>query len=153
MNLICRNWIRDLNSQAIKVFGVLLFFIFISCERYDPLNLGDVDCYDCYTEKPEWVRLNVKLTINSENQSVPLVIFVGNIEDADTNWIDISYTEDYWVDVKPNRYYSVTARYKDGNKIIYAVDGDKIKLKHTDDSCDEPCYYSTGGYIDVQLKK
>ncbi len=126
--------------------------MFVSCERYDPVNVGEIDCYNCYNPRPEWVRLNIKVTINNENQKVPLTIYIGNFEDGNVDWIDTTSIADYWVEVHPDQYYSVKAEYKDGNKLIYAIDGDKIKLNYTENSCDEPCYYSTGGYIDVQLK-
>ncbi len=137
----------------ISLLAITLFMLFVSCERYEPLNIGDVDCYECFNPRPEWVKLNVKVTINHENQRVPLTLYIGNFEDGNVDWIDTTSSIDYWVDVHPDQYYSVKAEYKDGSKIIYAIDGDKIKLNYSKESCDEPCYYSTGGYIDVQLKK
>jgi hypothetical protein len=142
-----------MKRRIIHIVVFILLILFFSCERYDPVNVGEVDCYECYSLKPEWVRLNVKLTINNENKAVPLVIYIGNIEDGNVDWVDTSYSDDYWVDVHPDAYYSVTAEYKDGNKTIFAVDGDRVNLNYSDNSCDEPCYYATGGYIDVQLKK
>lgn len=99
-----------------------------------------------------WVRLNVRVTINSENPYVPLQIYVGNIEGNQVDWVDTTEKKDYWVDVKPDRYYSVRAKYKSGTKTIYAVDGDKVNLNYTTSDCSQNCYYQTGGYIDVQLK-
>lgn len=138
--------------NKIPLISVLIIILSISCERYDPVNVGEVDCYNCFNPRPEWVKLNVKVTISNENPRVPLTIYIGNFEDDNIDWIDTSYTADYWVDVRPDQYYSVKAEYKDGNKIIYTIDGDKVKLNYSESSCNEPCYYSTGGYIDVQLK-
>jgi hypothetical protein len=142
--------IQDLFNIYTIVGMVIL--LFLSCERFEPVNIGGVDCYECYNPKPEWVILNIKVTINDQNQKVPLIIYKGNVEDGNVDWYDTTGKSDFWVEVKPDQYYSVKAEYKDGNKTIFAIDGDKIKLKYSEDSCDEPCYYSTGGYIDVQLK-
>lgn len=138
---------------SIKSLFFLLVVIFISCacERYEPLSTG-VDCTECYQQRPEWVQLNAKVSINAENQYVPLVVYIGNIEDNVVDWVDTTYHEDYWLDVKPDRYYSVKAKYKDGSTVIYAIDGDEIKLKRTSSDCDEECYYQKGGFIDVSLR-
>ena len=139
-----------------RLFHLLLlipFFIFVnSCERDVPTKLGTIDCFDCFQDRPEWGPLNVKLTINNENPFVPLVIYIGNIEDNNIEWIDTSYSADYWVEVPVNKYYSITAEYKSGDKTIFVVDGDDFKLKHTESACDYPCYYYYGGYYDIQLR-
>ncbi|MCB2220338.1 MAG: hypothetical protein KQI35_08090 [Bacteroidetes bacterium] len=123
----------------------------VSCERYEPASAG-VDCLECYQQKPEWVQLNAKVTINSENPFVPLTIYKGDFENGVVDWIDTTWKEDYWVDVKPDEYYSVKAKYKDGTKTIYAIDGDNVKLKLSRNDCDVECYYQKGGYVDVRLR-
>ena len=145
--------------KAYMKYTVLYFLLIIppliisiGCERDVPTKLGTIDCIDCFQDRPEWGPLNVTLTINNENPFVPLVIYIGNIEDNNIEWIDTSYSADYWVDVPVNKYYSITAEYKSGDKTIFAVDGDDFKLKYTENNCDFPCYYYYGGYYDVQLK-
>jgi len=130
----------------------ILLMVIVSCERQEPVNLSNIDCSECYQDKPEWGPLNIKVTINDQNPFVPLKVYIGNFEEGNLDWTDTAYSKDFWVDVKPDQYYSVTAEYKDGDKIIFAVDGDKLKLQHTSDKCDEPCYYYSGGYIDVRLR-
>ncbi|MCB0804487.1 MAG: hypothetical protein KDC05_01740 [Bacteroidales bacterium] len=136
--------------KIVLTFTVLLFFV-VSCERDVPVNAG-IDCENCYRAKPEYVSLNAVFTINSENPFVPLTVYVGDVENGEVDWIDTAYQEDYWLDVLPDRYYSVKAKYKDGNNTIFVIDGDKVKLKYTETSCDAACYYKTGGYVDVRLR-
>lgn len=131
---------------------IQLLLISSACERDVPPKLRTVDCIDCFQDRPEWGPLNVKLTINNENKFIPLVIYIGNIEDNNIEWIDTSYSADYWVEVPVNNYYSISAEYKSGDKTIFAVDGDDFKLKYTESNCDQPCYYFYGGYYDNQLK-
>jgi len=131
---------------------IQILIISIGCERDVPARLGTIDCYDCHQARPDSGKLIVTLTINNENPFVPLVIYIGNIEDNNIEWIDTSFSTDYWVRVPVNNYYSITAEYKSGDKTIFAVDGDDFKLKYTENNCDYPCYYYYGGYFDVQLK-
>lgn len=134
-----------------KVFLLLLaLFVFWSCERIDNADPGVV-CSDCYQEKPEWGRFNAEVTISNENPFVPLIIYRGNVEDNDVEYVDTSWTTSYWVEVPVNAYYSISAEYKSGGKTIFAIDGDKFKVKYTESGCDKPCYYFQGGFADVRL--
>lgn len=131
----------------------LVMFIVFSCERNEGVNLDGFDCLDCFQQKPEWVRLDATVTINSENPFVAIIIYKGNVEDNVIDFIDTTKTSDYWVDVHPDQYYSVRAKYIRGTDIIYAVDGDKVKLNYSETKCDQPCYYKSGGVIDVRLRE
>jgi len=141
-------------SSCFRNSGLWLpaIILLVSCERLENVTIEGFDCFNCYQTRPEWVQLNVSATINSENPWVPLTIYIGNIEDGNIDWIDTTYNSNYWVDVRPDKYYSVKAEYKDGSTTVYTIDGDKIKLKHNTNDCDEPCYYQSGGYIDVRLR-
>ena len=130
---------------------LLIGFIAISFQC-DKIELH-VDCSDCYQIEPEWGDLFVKLTINDENDFVPLVIYRGNIENDDIEYIDTAYYKEYYLQVPLNKYYSVMAEYISGQDTICAVDGDKIRTKKNYDDCDEECYIVKGGIIDVRLKR
>lgn len=122
------------------------------CERLEDVNIEGFDCARCYQDKPEYVQLRVKVTINEENPYVALTVYVGDFEENVIDWEDVTYNGTYWVDVYPDRYYSVKAEYKEGSKTVYAIDGDKVKLQYNSSDCDLPCYYQVGGYIDVSLE-
>jgi len=131
---------------------ILLGILFIFCERKEPLDLSEFNCSECYQEKPEWGSILVHVTIDDENPRVPLVVYFGNFEDGNIDWYDTADTKEYYIEVRSDYYYSVTAEYKKGEKTIYAVDGDKIKLKYSSEDCDVPCYYFKGGYFDLKLR-
>lgn len=135
------------------LFTLLLFFLIIpsGCEREE--SWESFDCATCYQDKPEMGPLQITVTINGQNSSVPLVVFRGDIEDNNVERIDTAYNTDFTIDVPVEKYYSVKAEYRDGNNTIFAVDGDKLKLKTNSTDCDEQCYYFRGGYIDVRLMK
>jgi hypothetical protein len=118
-----------------------------ACDEY----LGVVDCDECYSIEPDSADLIIYLTINSDHPEVPLVVFRGNIED-DTDWVDTAITSPYYLYSEIDQFYSVKAEYKVGNRIINAVDGDKLQAKHVSESCDVECWVITGGEMNVELK-
>ena len=119
---------RISSNSGLLFFALLsVFFILFSCERKEPLNNGAFNCAECYRDKPEWGPLNVILTINQENQYVPLTVYVGNIEDTIVDYVDTAYLKDYWVDVEPDRYYSVKAEYKHGLLLVSLGKAEKSK--------------------------
>ena len=135
--------------SIITIISIALI-VLLACERMENVSSG-IDCSECYQEKPEWGIFNATVTINAENPFVPLVIYRGNVEDNDVEYVDTTWTTSYWVEVPVNAYYSVAAEYKVGNKTIFAIDGDELKSKYTENDCDEPCYYYQGGFVDVRL--
>jgi hypothetical protein len=93
------------------------------------------------------------MTINEENPFVPLVVYIGDFDDNNIEYIDTSYWTEYWVDVPVDKEYSIVAKYKKGDEIISVVDASKLKVKYTSSDCLEPCYYFSGGYMDVRLRE
>ena len=128
---------------------MIIFFLSFSLQC-DKIELA-IDCSECYQIAPEWGEIYVQVTINDENNFVPLIIFIGNVEDYDIEYIDTAYGKDYYLEVPLNRYYSVMAEYISGYDTICAVDGDEIKIKKNTEDCDEECYIIKGGQIDVRL--
>lgn len=141
-----------INKIAPVLFLLTGIFFFLSCERDVPYGPTDIDCNDCYTTRPEWGPLNVVMTINDENPFVPLVVYRGDFNDNNIEYVDTSYWADYWVDVPVDKEYSIVAKYKKGDEIIKVVDASKLKVKYTSTDCQEPCYYFSGGYLDVRLR-
>lgn len=147
------NKFNSVYGSKIKwIFLIFIGILLTQCERDVPVDFSSFDCSLCYQDKPEYGPLEILLTINSENQAVPIVVYRGDIENNEIEYIDTAYYWDYVVDVPVNEYYSVTAQYKDGANTIYSVDGDELKLKLNTKDCDQDCYYYKGGYIDVRLR-
>ncbi len=142
---------KNSNWKILIVLSILAI-LFLSCERETNSGFETVDCAECYQVKPQWGPINMKLTINDENPAVHITIYFGDIEDNDIDTSFMAEAEEYWIDVRPDNYYSLVAEYKVGDKTVFAVDGDKLKLKYTSSDCEEPCYYFSGGYFDLQLR-
>jgi len=124
-------------KTGIIIFILLpVFFILICCERKEPSRSGDFNCAECFQDKPEWGPLNIILSTDGQNPYIPLTIYIGNIEDSVVDWVDTAYSNDFWIDVQPDRYYSVAAEYKQGDNTIIVVDGDKLNSKYSSSDCE-----------------
>jgi hypothetical protein len=132
---------------------ILLLIFLITCSICCEKERGwVVDCDECYSVEPDSGDLIIYLTINSENQRVPLTIFKDQVDDEWVEYIDTAFSSPYYLYVDLNEYYSVKAEYKSGDRIIYAVDGDKIKTRFVSESCEYDCWVISGGIINVKLK-
>jgi hypothetical protein len=136
------------------IISVLLVCGFTSCKRNSSLvseDCANYDFSDCNTTEPLLAGLNIKLTINDENIKVPLTIYEGEIEDNVIVLTDTVSTSKYSVLLPPDKYYSAKARYVQGDHIIFAIGGDKIKKTHTS-VCDSTCWSTEDGNINIELK-
>jgi hypothetical protein len=124
--------------------------VFFSCK--EKLFTGDVNCSDCYTPKPDSAYLTVKFTINEDYKEVPFVLYRGDFEDNQVDWIDTSHTatKDIWV--KTDQEYSVKAKYRKGDKILYAIDGGKVKVLLVTDACDQECYVIKKETLNLEIR-
>ena len=128
-----------------------LLFMFYSCEKEKQFTR--VNCSECYTDKPKYGPLYVIVSLDDKNESIPVVIYKGDIFKGEIMHVDTITTNDYFVDVKVGVYHSITAEYNVDNKKIVAVDGTKIKTRLVTDECDDNCYRFRKNYLDVKLKK
>ncbi len=128
---------------------VLVSGKFTACEPEDWML--SIDCVDCYGYAPDSADLIIKLTINAENDSVPLTFYLGNYEDGVIDWQDTATSEEFYLYSKMNSSYTVRATYNSGNKFIEAYDADDMELYNAAEECGSPCYIVKGGIFDVRL--
>jgi hypothetical protein len=144
-----------MNKQGISRYGIMAMGIlltltghFSSCEPED--WLGNVDCNECFGYKPDSAKLIVYLTINGENDSVPLTIFEGET-DGRVDWQDTATSGEFYLDAAVGVTYTVRAEYRSGSRTIVAFDSDRMTLKDYGEECGDPCYIIKGGIFNVQL--
>jgi hypothetical protein len=141
-----------------------LFIILISAALSSCKNEGNDISSNCIGQsvKPDSAFLSVKVSMNSENPHVILTIYrdkfdpnrkdsAGYIEIIDTT--NKENTNDkgvYSHKVPVDHYYSVKAKYKSGQKIIYVVDG-VIFQAQTQSGCDNTSWQMVGGNLDATL--
>jgi hypothetical protein len=145
------------NIRFISLILLVVFYLFtFSCEE-GAFELN-VNCDECYSEKPDSADLIVHLSFSEVNDSIPLAFYRGKVEEGQLEWLDTAYVKDYpegryYLYSPVSEYYSIKATYKTAaNKTIIAVDGDKLTVKHITDVCDTDCWIIKGGILDVRLK-
>ena len=140
-----------LRIASLLSLGLLLLIAghFTACEPEDWVL--SVDCADCYSFRPDSADLIVKLTINAENDSVPLTFYLGDYEDGIIDWQDTATTEEFYLFSAFDQDYTVRATYRAGDQTIMAFDGDKMVLSNAGEECGTPCYIVKGGIFDIRL--
>ncbi len=137
-----------------RIAVLLLVFVsgnFLGCE---PENwISETNCNDCYGYMPDSAKLIIYVTIDAENDSVPLAFYRGDYENGEIDWLDTATTEEFYLFSEMNRDYTVAATYKSGDKTIVAFDADEMSLTDASADCGSPCYIVKGGILDVRLLK
>lgn len=133
------------------LFLLLLSGNFMGCEPED--WIFEVNCNDCYDYQPDSANLIINLTINEENDSVPLTFYKGAFEDGVIDWQDTATVEEFHLYSEIDTEYTVRATYKSGQKTIVAFDADKMELSDSGAECGSPCYIVKGGIFDLRLMK
>jgi hypothetical protein len=135
-------------SRLIIITGVLSMLM--SCG--EKVFTGDVDCSQCYTPKPDTMDLIIDFTINSDYKKVPFVLYRGDFEDNQVDWIDTATVSPWHLSVKVGQKYSLKAKYKKGDKTLFAVDETTVKALQVTDACDEHCYVIKNQHMNLKIK-
>lgn len=139
-----------MKRYLILVLIVSIFIIAFSCEG--GTSTFEVNCSECFINEPDSFELEVELSINSVYDTVYLEFFKGNVESGELIWDGDVDTPLFYLLVPINEFYSVRATYKEAEKSIFAIDGDKMFKRYIADACDNDCWIVKGGFLDVRLK-
>ena len=134
--------------HIIIVIGVI--FLISSCK--EKLITWNVNCDECYDTEYDSVDLNVSVTINDKYLSVPLILYRGDVEENQVDWVDTANGTEYYVSVAVGQQYSIKLEYTYDSDTIYVIDGTKIKMKRVSDQCDAECWVIENDKIDGRLK-
>lgn len=129
---------------------ILLFLAgnFLGCEPEDWII--NPDCNDCFSLKPDSAKLIVYLSINAENDSIPLTFTRGDSQ-GEMDWQDTATMSEFYLDAAVGSVYTVKAEYSVASKTVLAFDADIMTLKDYGDECGSPCYIIKGGIFDLRL--
>ncbi len=149
------------NSKKFFLISTLILLVVLtmlvglfSCKNESTNDNGDCICET--SEKPDSAFLNIKVTINDENPYVLLTVYKDKFDPNRTDttgylsFIDTARTENYRHFVPVDSYYSVKAKYKSGNKIIYAIDGGVFQAQQ-ESGCSNTCWQMVGGQLDARF--
>lgn len=138
-----------LHNHQYHFIGIIsLILIFTACGSDYP----KFSCSDCFEEKPTIGLMSISVSISGENDSIPIRILKGKLDDDEVYLLD-TLTEDFvelWV--KVGYFYTVEATYFSEGKRILAVDGDKVSVYLDDSNCDVACWRANDGRADCKLK-
>lgn len=135
--------------MRVYIFLVLILAL-TACQ--EKIFTGNVNCDECYTDKPDSAALYIDVTINDKYPVVPLKLYRGDFENGQVDYVDTTAISDYWVWVAVDQSYSVKVEYTWNSDTIYVVDAARIKLKRVSEACDEVCWVIAEDKIDATLK-
>ena len=131
--------------------GLLVLIVLLPSCLPDFL-LEEVDCSECYINRPEEAELIVKITKNEMNPVVPVVVYRGRLEARDTVILDTLRSTTEYIMVPTDQYYTVQAKYHTSTGYVYAIDGDELKAVKITGQCDGTCWIIKGGILNNGLK-
>ena len=125
---------------------IIVFAMSCKVDEYFP------KCSECTVNEP--YEAIIKCKIEWDNHKGTLVqIWEGKLEDNILIASERVYSSSVYEGKVPlNRYYTITATYVIDNKTYVAVNSVLPKVKHTNNQCDEPCYFVYNNTVNLQLK-
>ncbi|MGM0650636.1 MAG: hypothetical protein ACQES1_09045 [Bacteroidota bacterium] len=121
-----------------------------SCET-DYVDYDNVDCDDCYVEKPQYSYLRIDFSENI-NDTVWFEVYRGYVDQSLLDWSGWATESPLFLYQSPvDNFYSVKATYFKDSASISVIDADELKTHLIKDYCDEDCYIIAGGKINVKL--
>lgn len=132
-------------------FSALFFLLLTQCEtEFDDEN---VNCADCYEEKPEESDLIIYFSDNICD-TVHFIVYRGYLEESMIEWEGWATESPFHLNYTPVDFlYTVKATYLRDSISIGVVDSDELKTYLIRGVCDEDCYVIRGGEFDVKLKE
>lgn len=107
---------------------------------------------DRFKEKPKSQYLHSKITINEENQTVPVTVYIGPMEENNVRYDKnlSKYVKELWLET--DTYYTIVARYKLNGKTYRVVNGITLSVAKSCETCSKPYYYVEQKVIDLRFK-
>ncbi len=144
--------VRRTGLHAKFLFFIIILFYASSC---NPEEWQVVNCDECYIERPGEAELNIRVTINNLNPSVPVSIYSGRIEEEILVHADTIRSPEWTVILPADQYYTIAATYRShihevGN--VTAIDGNFVRTERVRTACDEPCWVVRGNNFNVRLR-
>lgn len=129
-----------------------LFVFFTQCDN-DYVDPENVNCNDCYTEKPELSALIINFS-ETISDSVLITVFRGYVNESMLEWEGYVKSSPFFLYETPvDNYYSVKATYLKNGTSIQVVDADELKTQFVENVCDSDCFIVTGGEYNVKYDK
>jgi hypothetical protein len=109
-------------------------------------------CSECYTQRPDFDGIVLKITINQENQRVPLAFYRGPFENGNIEFRDTARISEQDFTLQTDVNYTIVAMYRKDARTYYVISGAKLSTHYDESSCSEACYFVTGKTADLRIK-
>ena len=148
-----------MKMKSYKIFFIFLgLTLFFSCENDEEVlkDISFIDCNKCTADEPFAADIRIKLAdpykFGSADDRVFIDVFEGNLEDDVLFDSFLTSSSETTITLPINKKYSITATYYINNKTYIAVNSVTPRVKYNDSSCDEACYYTAPGSLNLKLK-
>ncbi|HBE43419.1 MAG TPA: hypothetical protein DDW27_19905 [Bacteroidales bacterium] len=148
--------------SMMKPVKIILIFVinvlFFSCES-EEVTLRDisfVNCNECSTTEPLNATVRLKLEdpyrFGPANPIIQIDIYEGLLEDNVLFRSIQTNSKETSINLTVNKRYTFAAVYLIGSHTYVAVNSVILRVKYTESSCDEPCYYTVPRSVNLKLR-
>lgn len=141
-----------MKTSKFKIIGLLLLILpmVLSCDEFQFLT---IDCSQCYINKPLWGEIELKLTINEENQEVKVSVYNEKYDESRLVSTDLYYWNRVYIPINTDQTYVFKAEYTHNGRAYHVINKGKLKTRLDYDNCDEACYYIIEQSVNLQIKE
>ena len=144
--------IRPTSRRQLVLILISAVFILLPHHSCDIEDLKVFDCSECYTNKPEFSEAKISVTIDNENQQVPITVYLGSYDDGLIVYEDITTSLMNYVWLENEVDYTLVAEYIRNGRTVNVVNGLTMKIRKDYENCNEPCYYVRNRNVNLKLK-
>jgi hypothetical protein len=144
---------QNKNYYRKSLYTLLLFvFIILPNKGCELSSIVVVNCHTCFADYPSYYNVLSNISINKENQNVPIKVYYGKIEDNALVYEMVSHSKNTYLWLETEAEHTLVAEYKKEGRTHLVVNSVKMRVLKDYESCSEPCYYVIGDKIDLKLK-
>lgn len=143
---------KILNNQLplIRVMLIVTISTLASCKSE---YLFENESSTCFPHFPTALSIKPKVTLDSENFSIPVIVYLGSIDNNNIAFEKIISKENNMLYLKTQTYYTIVAKYAQNGKTYFVVNSIELEVVKSCADCFDPCYYVYNREIDLRLKQ
>ncbi|MFO7879043.1 MAG: hypothetical protein ACQES0_06230 [Bacteroidota bacterium] len=144
---------NDLRNIVLMICLSCGIFLFLTTCETDYVDYDNINCDECYVEKPGLSYLKINFSTNV-NDTVWFEVYRGYVDDSMLEWKGWATESPLYLYQTPvDNLYSVKATYLKDGASISVIDADELETHLIKNYCDEDCYIITGGVYNVELEE
>lgn len=143
---------RDIRTLIILLLSSAAVFVLLSTCETDDFDMEEIDCADCFEEKPETSYLLIRYS-QEVNDTVRVEIFRGYVDQSMMEWSGYAFESPLFLYSTPvDNYYSVKLTYTVDSSKISVIDAGVLETEYIRNYCENNCYIIKGREMDLRLK-